>query len=301
MKPALLVLAAGMGSRYGSLKQIDRFGPAGETIVEYSIYDALRAGFEKIVLVVRKELVRDFKEIVLRRALQKADIQFVFQELEHLPPGFVVPPARVKPWGTAHAVLVAEELINTPFAVINADDFYGADSYRKMFDFLTEKPSDTIEEYGMVVYQLANTLSESGSVSRGVCRIDSNDFLTGIEEHTKICREDEQIFGLAEGAARVMFTGKEYVSMNLIGFRPAIFSHLKIQFIRFLKSEMNNNAEFFLPSVLNEIIQTGKAKIKAIKTVEQWFGVTYREDRETVSGNLGRLVGHGVYPPDLWL
>jgi NDP-sugar pyrophosphorylase family protein len=300
MKPALLVLAAGMGSRYGSLKQIDRFGPAGETIVEYSIYDALRAGFEKIILVVRKEFVADFKEIVLRRALQKADIQFVFQELEHLPPGFVVPPGRVKPWGTAHAVLVAEELINTPFAVINADDFYGADSYHKMYDFLTEKPSDTIEAYGMVVYQLSNTLSESGSVSRGVCRIDSKGFLTGIEEHTKISREADQIFGLAEGAARVMLTGKEYVSMNLIGFRPTIFSHLKNQFIRFLKSEMNNNAEFFLPSVLNEIIQTGKAKIKAIKTVEQWFGVTYREDRETVSGNLGRLVRQGVYPPDLW-
>src|SRR5512133_2393873 len=180
MRPTLLVLAAGMGSRYGSLKQVDRFGPSGETIVEYSIYDALRAGFNKIVMVVRREFVTDFQEIVLKRALKKADIQFVFQELDKLPEGFTLPANRVKPWGTGHAVLMAANAIDTPFAVINADDFYGTQSYQVLGKFLSAEQSGNTEEYCLVDYQLDRTLSESGTVSRGICRVDSNGYLTGI-------------------------------------------------------------------------------------------------------------------------
>ena len=301
MQPSLLVLAAGMGSRYGSLKQVDRFGPSGETIVEYSLYDAIRAGFGKIVMVVRQGFVDEFREILLKRVLKKADISFVFQELEDLPMGFQVPPDRKKPWGTGHAVMMADGVITAPFAVINADDFYGADSYRIMFEFLSRRQSGKIEEYCLVNYQLDNTLSESGSVSRGICKVNSQGFLTDITEHKKIRRNGNQITGEAEGTGQVIFSGKEPVSMNLMGFNPSMFVHLKRQFINFLQTHTaQHDAEFYLPFAMNEVIRAGEARVKVLHTNEKWFGVTYREDREMVMNSFRTLVAKGVYPSDLW-
>jgi hypothetical protein len=302
MNPTLLILAAGMGSRYGSLKQVDRFGPSGETIVEYAIYDALRAGFDKVVMVVRKEFVEDFREIVLKRALKKVDIGFVFQELDVLPDGFTLPETRVKPWGTGHAVLMAENVIQAPFAVINADDFYGADSYRIISEFLSVPRTSQPDEYCIVNYQLDNTLSESGTVSRGVCTVNSEGLLTHIAEHKKICRiDDHNITGELEGYGEVKFTGKEPVSMNLIGFTPSMFIHLKNMFTDFLKQNISSpSAEFYIPFALNEVVRTGKAQVKVLHTHEKWFGVTYREDREMVMNSLKKLVDKGIYPSDLW-
>jgi UTP-glucose-1-phosphate uridylyltransferase len=300
MRPTLLILAAGMGSRYGSLKQVDRFGPSDETIVEYSIYDALRAGFGKIVMVVQPGFVSDFREIILKRALNKADIRFVYQELNNIPQGYHVPADRVKPWGTGHAVLMAEPEINSPFAVINADDFYGAGSYRIISEFLSATQSGHPEQYCIVDYQLDHTLSESGSVSRGVCHVDSQGFLTGIAEHAKIMRQQNRITGEFDGNI-VHFTGKEPVSMNLIGFRPSMFHHLRNQFITFLQQHIHENkAEFYIPFAMNEVIRAGEARVKALHTDEKWFGVTYREDREMVMASLKSLVAKGVYPNDLW-
>jgi dTDP-glucose pyrophosphorylase len=302
MSPSLLILAAGMGSRYGSLKQVDRFGPAGETIVEYSIYDALRAGFEKIVLVIRKEFAGDFKEGILKRALRKADISFVFQELDNLPAGYSVPQGRIKPWGTGHAVMMAEQVIDTPFAVINADDFYGAASYRIMADFLTATQPKGIEEYCLVDYQLDNTLSDSGSVSRGVCRVDHEGYLTGIAEHTKIQDVDGKISALAANHSEVVLAGKEPVSMNLIGFKPSVFGYLNKQFAHFLDLNAGRtDGEFYIPFAMNEMILAGQARVKVLHTHEKWFGVTYREDRERVMKSLSTLVANGIYPSDLWL
>jgi UTP-glucose-1-phosphate uridylyltransferase len=300
MQPTLIILAAGMGSRYGSLKQIDRFGPSGETIVEYSIYDALRAGFEKIVLVIRQNFADDFKEIVLNKALKKADISFAFQELDNLPNGFSLPADRVKPWGTGHAVLMAADKANTPFAVVNADDFYGAKSYRIIADFLSKTQNKTTEEYCLVDYRLDNTLSESGYVSRGICNVNKDNYLTDITEHKKISRNGNEISSLTE-AGKIILTGKERVSMNLMGFLPSMFDHLQQQFTTFLNvNSGNKDSEFFLPSAMNEVIKSGKARVKVLPTMEKWFGVTYREDRDMVMNSLKTLVDQGVYPNSLW-
>jgi NDP-sugar pyrophosphorylase family protein len=290
-----------MGSRYGSLKQVDRFGPSGQTLLEYSLYDALKAGFGKAVFIVRHYFADDFKKIILKRALKKADISLVCQELENLPPGFSVPPGRKKPWGTGHAVMLAEEEIDNPFAVINADDFYGADSYRIMVDFLSGKTANGPDEYCLIDYQLDNTLSESGAVSRGVCKVDGQGYLTDITEHKKICRNGNLISGVAEGQNQVILTGKEPVSMNLMGFRPSIFGHLRNQFSIFLQGNLNNHdTEFYLPFAMNEVIKSGAARVRVLHTHEKWFGVTYREDRNMVMKNLKDLVAQGAYPSDLW-
>jgi bifunctional N-acetylglucosamine-1-phosphate-uridyltransferase/glucosamine-1-phosphate-acetyltransferase GlmU-like protein len=301
MKPSLIILAAGMGSRYGSLKQVDRFGPSGETIVEYSIFDALRAGFGKIVMVVRKEFVNDFKNLILSNALKKADIDFVFQELENIPSGLSAPPDRAKPWGTGHAVMVAEKKVSTPFAVINADDFYGPLSYKVMADFLTKPQEGSTDNYCIVGYELENTLSESGHVSRGVCIADKNGFLQSIVEHKKIFREGSVIKSQMDDTHYDEFTGKEIVSMNLMGFMPSLFQHLKAQFRTFIQVNIDNlSAEFYLPSVVNEVVKEGKAHVRLLQTPEKWFGVTYKEDRPMVINNLIRLLETGVYPVNLW-
>ncbi len=300
MKPALVILAAGMGSRYGSLKQIDRFGPSGETIVEYSIYDALRAGFGKIVLVIRHQFEEDFKEIVLKRAMTKADISFVFQELDNLPSGFSLPADRVKPWGTGHAILMAASKVNTPFAVVNADDFYGSQSYKVMSDFLSAGQSGKTEEYCLVGYKLVNTLSESGSVSRGICVVSHDHYLEDITEHKKIMETGEGIVTVTEKGT-IHLTGHETVSMNLMGFLPSMFKHLESQFRDFLlKNAGNPAAEFYIPFAMNEVIHQGAARVKVLHTPEKWFGVTYKEDRAMVMNSLRSLVEKGLYPPDLW-
>jgi len=300
MHPVLLILAAGMGSRYGGLKQVDRFGPAGETILEYSIYDALRAGFKDIVVVIRKEFLNDFREDILKRASTKANITFFYQELTNIPIGFKVPEGRTKPWGTGHAVLSAKNAVHTPFSVINADDFYGAESYRIMHDFLYQMQHKGIEEYCLVDYLLKHTLSESGTVSRGVCSVDGNGYLTGITEHKNIVKNGDHIISDTD-RGQFLFSGNERVSMNLMGFMPSFMKFLDKQFKDFLSvNGSETKSEFFLPSALNEAIHTNFARVKAISTVEKWFGVTYREDREQVIKSIRELVMSGKYPPDLW-
>jgi NDP-sugar pyrophosphorylase family protein len=301
MKPSIVILAAGMGSRYGSLKQVDRFGPSGETIVEYSIYDALRAGFGKIVMVVRKEFVNDFKDLILRNAMTKADIEFAFQELENIPDGLSVPPDRAKPWGTGHAVLVARKNISTPFAVINADDFYGTASYKVMADFLIQPPEESMDIYCIAGYTLENTLSESGHVSRGVCMTDENGFLKSISEHKKIFRRGNAIISQFDETHTAEFTGREIVSMNLMGFTPSLFHYLDAQFRTFIQDNIDNlSAEFYLPAVVNNVVKEGKARVKVLQTTEKWFGVTYKEDRPMVINSLIKLLEAGVYPVNLW-
>lgn len=300
MKPSLLVLAAGMGSRYGGLKQISRFGPSGETIIEYSIYDALRAGFDKIVIVIRKSFADDFKDIVVRRAMDKADISFVFQELENIPDGYSVPSDRKKPWGTAHAVLMADQEIKSPFAVINADDFYGADPYRVISRFFNTPVKGVPEEYCLIDYMLENTLSESGSVARGICELDENGYLLNIVENKNIYRSDEGIFSEISGN-KVKLTGREHVSMNIMGFLPSFFGHLKTYFKDFLAESINDpSTEFYLPVALGRIVSEGHARVRVLNTNARWFGVTYTDDREIVIRSLRELSAKGLYPADLW-
>ncbi|MBN1158397.1 MAG: NTP transferase domain-containing protein [Bacteroidales bacterium] len=302
MQPSLLILAAGMGSRYGGLKQISRFGPSGETIIEYSIFDAVRAGFDKVVIVLRKSFADEFMKTVISRALKKVNISFVYQELENLPEGYVAPPDRVKPWGTGHAILMAENEINTPFVVINADDFYGTDSYRVIFDFLSRpQTGNVVEEYCLVDYLLKNTLSRSGSVARGICQVDKNGYLTEIIEHKNIFESGNVYYSIMPDKSKVVLTGHEHVSMNMMGFLPSFFLHLKRFFTDFLQQHVNNPAaEFYLPEALNRVIHEGLARVRVLPTDARWFGVTYADDRTMVSDNLRDLVIKGMYPRNLW-
>lgn len=302
IKPSLVILAAGMGSRYGGLKQISHFGPSGETIIEYSIYDAVRVGFEKIIVVLRKSFADEFMRTFISRVIKKVDISFVFQELENIPNGYKVPPDRVKPWGTGHAILMAENEINTPFAVINADDFYGADAYRVIFNFLSKpQTGNVVEEYCLVDYLLKNTLSKSGSVSRGICQVDNKGYLTDIIEHKNICGNGDAYYSELHNKSKQKLTGNEHVSMNMMGFLPSFLTHLKNLFEDFIRQNINNNtAEFYLPVALNRVIHDGLAKVRVLSTNARWFGVTYAEDRKVVAENLRGLVNEGLYPKDLW-
>ncbi len=300
MKPSLVILAAGMGSRYGGVKQIDQFGPNGETILDYSIYDALKAGFEKVVFVIRKELEADVKAVFDPKLKGLAEVHYVFQELENLPDGFSVPPDRKKPWGTAHAVMVTQDVVNEPFAVINADDFYGRGAYQILFDFLNNQPVDGTE-YAIVGYRLDKTLSEHGSVSRGVCQTDEQGFLQKIVERTKIYWKDGKIVYLDDDQKEKEIAGNTPVSMNMMGFTPSFFTFLETYFKEFLKENSNNpKAEFFLPWILDRLIQKQQAKIKILPTNEQWFGVTYKEDKPVVQENIRKLIAAGTYPEKLW-
>lgn len=299
-KPTLLILAAGMGSRYGSLKQIDKLGPSGETIMDYSIYDAVRAGFGKIVFVIRKSLEQDFKELFLRYS-SRIEIDYVFQELDNVPVGITVPAEREKPWGTGHAIMVAGDKINEPFAVINADDFYGKNSFDTIVKYLSRPITEEADKYCMVGYILENTLSEFGFVSRGVCDVDMKGKLTGIEECTKIQKIDDTVVYKDENGQDKHLTGKEIVSMNFWGFPPTIFGHLRQQFLDFIsKNAGNPKAEFYIPFAVNDLLREGKANVHVLTTTDLWFGVTYKEDRPTTVERLSQLVKAGVYPEKLW-
>ena len=297
MPQTLLILAAGMGSRYGGLKQIDPVGPGGETLMDYSVYDALRAGFDKLVFVIRRDIEQSFREKIGRRYEQRVHVEYVYQELNSLPAGFTVPPNRKKPWGTAHAVLVAAPAIQEPFAAINADDFYGAESFRLLGQHLQEKNSD----YAMVGFVLRNTLSEFGSVARGVCRLGPNGFLQNVVELTRIEREGAAAkYTDAAGTVQPL-TGDEVVSLNLWGFQPLIFQQLKREFIEFLKTHREDEkAEFFISTEIDKLVARGEAKVKVLRTPDSWFGITYREDRSMVVSGIERLVRNGVYPQKLW-
>jgi UTP-glucose-1-phosphate uridylyltransferase len=295
--PTLLVLAAGMGSRYGGLKQIDPVGPAGETIIDYSIYDALRAGFGKLVFVIRKDIEQQFREIIGARFEKRVAVEYVFQELDKLPPGFSLPAGRTKPWGTTHAILMAENVVKEPFAAINADDFYGQQAYKLLANYLTSGSSD----YAMVGFILKNTLSDFGSVARGVSRTDAADYLTSVVEMMKIERDGAAAKNTDAEGKITKLTGDEAVSMNFWGFTPALFPQLKTKFTEFLKKSGGElKSECYIPSTVNDLVIAGQAKVKVLRTNDSWFGVTYREDRPMVVESIRKLIARGDYPEKLW-
>ncbi|WP_016778024.1 nucleotidyltransferase family protein [Anaerophaga thermohalophila] len=298
MKPTLLILAAGMGSRYGGLKQMDELGPNGESIIDYSVFDAIRAGFGKVVFVIRPSFADAFKERFESRLKGKIDTEYVFQELENIPEGFKVPEGREKPWGTGHAMLMAKGVIKEPFAIINADDFYGKEAYQSAVDFIRNHPADN--EYAMIGYALKNTLSEHGTVSRGVCETDSNGYLEEVTERTKIGWENGKIY-FYEGDQKTELTGNEPVSMNFWIFKPSFFDELEKGFINFLKEKGGEKkSEYYFNVRADELIKSGKATTLVIDTNAKWFGVTYKEDKPVVRESLNKLIEKGDYPGKLW-
>jgi UTP-glucose-1-phosphate uridylyltransferase len=295
--PTLLIMAAGMGSRYGGLKQIEPVGPSGEAIIDYSIYDALRAGFGKLVFILRKQIEQPFRETVGARFERRIPVEYVFQELDKIPAPFTVPAGRTKPWGTTHAVLMAADAIHEPFAAINADDFYGAESYRLLAQHL--RPG--IDDYAMIGFTLRNTLSEFGSVARGICRVNQDDYLEGVVELTSIERNGAEIRNTDSEGRVTPLTGDEPVSMNMWGFTPRIFPQLRDRFEAFLRSSAGDlKRECYIPSTVNELVAAGQARVKVLRTRDSWFGVTYREDHPRVVRNISSLIRTGAYPERLW-
>jgi len=295
--PTLLVLAAGMGSRYGGLKQMDPVGPGGETIMDYSVYDALRAGFGKLVFVIRKDMEQPFRQMVGARFEKRLAVEYVFQSLDNLPSGFTVPMGRTKPWGTAHAILTAASAIRSPFAVINADDFYGAAGYHALAQHLTPGAVD----YAMVGFVLRNTLSDFGTVARGVCRVSASGDLEDVAEFTAIARDGRRARNTDAAGHVTRLSGDEVVSMNMWGFTPQIFVHLREYFQRFLALHGSDpQSECYIPSAVNELVSAGRARVKVLGTGDAWFGVTYREDHARVVESIRRLILRGDYPERLW-
>ena len=300
MKPTLYVLAAGMGSRYGGLKQLDGVGPNGETIMDYSIFDAVNAGFGKVVFVIRRSFEPDFRENIVKKYEAIVPIELVFQELDALPEGFSVPEGREKPWGTNHAIMMGKSVINEPFAVINADDFYGRESFKVLADFLSTLQHSE-NKYCMVGYRVGNTLSESGTVARGVCETDTNNHLTGVVERTQVKRIDGQVCYKDECDHWVPIDENTPVSMNMWGFTPDYFKYSDDFFAEFLTQNSHNlKAEYFIPMVVNRLIVDRIATVEVLDTPSKWFGVTYAEDRPEVVDKLKKLVEAGVYPSPLW-
>lgn len=299
MKPTLFVLAAGMGSRYGGLKQIDGLGPNGETIMDYSVYDALRAGFGKVVFVIRKDFEEAFREVVISKYADKVPCEVCFQSVDKVPEGCTYNPERTKPWGTNHAVLMAKDLIREPFAVINADDFYGRESFQVLADYL-KSVEGTTGKYCMVGYRVANTLSENGSVSRGVCATDENGYLTDVVERTKIEKVGDKIIYTEDGVDTEIAPNSP-VSMNMWGFTPEYFEYVEKAFVEFLQARGQElKSEFYIPTLVNDMIRSGKATCKVLDTTSKWFGVTYAEDRPQVVMKINNLVKEGVYPKKLF-
>ena len=300
--PALLILAAGIGSRYGGLKQIDPVGPHQQIILDYSIYDAVHAGFDKIIFVIRKEIEAEFKQIIGSRYQDRLPCEYVYQELDSLPTGFTAPAGRIKPWGTGHAVLVSRPAIDRPFVVINADDFYGRSAYEEMARFLAGSNTESdVSQYAMVGYWLKDTLSESGSVARGVCRIGPDRNLISVTERTRIEKTSEGIRYQDEDETWHPLTGEETVSMSIWAFTPAFFDQIKGLFQDFLKKNLNHpTAEFFLPGAVDHLIQNEKASVTVLESRDQWVGVTNPEDKPLVSSHLHNLVKAGTYPEKLW-
>ena len=298
MKPTLLILAAGMGSRYGGIKQMDSFGPHGETIIDYSIYDAINSGFGKIVFIIRKSFAEEFKNLFESKLKGKVQTEYVLQEMDSFLDGFPVPAERAKPWGTAHAVLCARDVIDEPFAVINADDFYGKDAFVKAYDFLTNEVSE--RKYCIIGYQLEKTLSANGTVSRGVCQVDEENNLVNIQERTKIFPEEGKIYYI-ENSLRVPVPADTPVSMNFWGFHPEVFDYTQQLFKEFLQENAADpKSEFFIPIVADSFIHYKSGEIKVIPTAAQWFGVTYKEDAPAVKESIENLIQSGTYPDRLW-
>jgi len=298
MKPTLVILAAGMASRYGSMKQIDGFGPNGETIIDYSIYDAIKAGFGKVVFIIREEFAENFKAIFEPKLADKIATEYVYQSYDLSPFGISEEIERAKPWGTAHAVLAAKNAVKEPFCVINADDFYSRDSYEQMAKFLTSEVND--ETYSLMGFQINKTLSDYGSVSRGVCQVNDAGLLTDIHERTQVYFKGSDVVYEENGVECPLATNTP-VSMNFWGFTPKVFEDSVAMFVAFaLANKDNPKAEFFIPLVAEKLIKEGKAKFKVLPTDSKWFGVTYKEDKPIVQASIDALVTAGMYPSNLW-
>jgi len=300
MKPTLLILAAGIGSRYGGLKQMDPIGPSGEAIMDYSIFDAIKAGFGKVVFVIRREIEADFKEMFIDKLSSFVEIDYVFQDLDMLPSGMQLPEQRKKPWGTGHAMMVAEEKIDGPFAVINADDYYGPLSYKVMADFLINN-YEKENLFSMVGFRLDKTLSEYGHVARGVCETNDNQFLVSIEERLNITKSSQGIYYIDGSDKEVYLSGKETVSMNFWGFQVNVFKYLK-QYFRDFMEEFGSHPkkEFFIPLAVTRLMENQEASIQVLQSGESWFGVTYKDDKPRVIQEVRARVDKGVYPEKLW-
>lgn len=295
MKPTLLILAAGIGSRYGGLKQVDGMGPGGEAILEFSVFDAIRAGFGKVVFVIRKDIEEAFREKVGRKVEARIHTEYAFQEQDTALDWLVKKPHREKPWGTGHAILSAKKFLSTPFATVNADDFYGSDGFQVLAGFLSDEC--TVTQYGMVAYNLGNTLSENGAVSRGVCSVNDESFLTDVTERTKIERFPDGIHFVDETGHRHFLADNTPVSMNLWGFHHSVLNEIEAQFQTFVEANFDNpRAEFYIPTVINNLLKSNKISMKVLHSDSQWYGVTYPEDKETVQK---ALAGMG-YPKGLW-
>ncbi len=306
-KPVLVIMAAGMGSRFGGLKQIEPVGSAGEIILDFSLYDAMMAGFEKAVFIIKRENEADFRALIDERAGKYMEIEYVYQEITDMPEGFQVPEDRVKPWGTGHAVMAARHAVDGPFVVINADDYYGPGAFQSIYEFLETAEDDDMYHYAMVGYQVENTMTENGHVSRGVCQTSADSMLTEITERTKIQWQDGKIvFEDAEAADGSGWSGLEKgttVSMNFWGFTPSMLRELESRFPAFLEKALEENpqkGEYFLPGVVDQLIQEGKADVRVLKSHDRWYGVTYKEDKDSVVDALQAMKDKGEYPDKLW-
>lgn len=302
MKPTLVVLAAGMGSRYGGLKQVDPVGPSGEAILDYSVYDAVRAGFGKVVFIIRKDFEQEFKEKVGKKYEGLVSVDYCYQDINDLPAPYTVPAGRGKPWGTAHATRAARNVVNEPFAVINADDFYGRDAFQRLGDFLSKaQASDGKLHFAMVGYRLELTLSENGSVARGICDVTADGMLSGVKEMTKLVKAGDVAENREVEDSPVKVPLDARVSMNLWGFTPELFAELEKRFPLWLaENGAKEKSEWYIPFVVDELIKEGKADCRVLPTESSWFGVTYREDKPFVTGEIAKLVAAGEYPSKLF-
>jgi len=303
-KPVLVIMAAGMGSRYGGLKQIDPIDKQGHIIMDFSIFDAKRAGFEKVVFIIKKENEADFKEAVGSRMESVMEVEYVFQDLHNIPEGFEVPEGRVKPWGTAHAVLSAIDVVDGPFAVINADDYYGRDAFQKIYDFLSTTEDDDKYRYTMVGYQLKNTVTENGHVARGVCTVDENGYLIKVEERTRIEKRGDGIaFTEDDGETWQELPMDSVVSMNMWGFSASFLKEIKAGFAAFLEEGLVKNpmkCEYYLPSVVTKLLMEEKATVTVLETTDKWYGVTYKEDKPLVMAAIQEMKDKKIYPEQVW-
>lgn len=302
--PTLVILAAGMGSRYGGLKQIDPIDAAGHKIIDFSIYDAIRAGFTKVVFIIKEEHEADFRSCIGDAVSSKIEVEYVYQKLENVPADFTIPEGRVKPWGTAHAISCCKDVVNEPFAVINSDDYYGVSAYQSLYDFLMEPKNTDKLSFAMVGYQLKNTLTENGSVARGCCEMDADNYLISIDERTKIIKtEDGAAYTKDDGVTYIPMSVDTLVSMNMWGFTPEIFGELEKSLDRFFEKEVAANplkSECYLPVEVGGMVTEGIASVKVLSSTDKWFGVTYKEDKPFVMESIQKLKDAGVYPEKLW-
>ncbi|MDE6456745.1 MAG: NTP transferase domain-containing protein [Dysosmobacter sp.] len=302
-KPVLVIMAAGMGSRYGGLKQLDPVGNHGQLIIDYSIYDARRAGFETVVFVIKPEIEEDFKRCIGSRVSKSVEVHYVYQLKEDLPEGYSVPAERQKPWGTAHAALAARNVVDGPFAVINADDYYGPEAFREIYDYLASHEDGALYEYVMVGYLLKNTVTENGTVARGVCEETADRFLTRVTERTKIEKGEPPRFTEDDGKTWTELPGDAIVSMNMWGFTRSFLDEAWRRFPAFLDKALAENpakAEYFLPTVVSQLIDEGRARVKVLRSEDKWYGVTYREDKPAVVSAIAEKTKSGLYPDRLW-